>query len=450
MRPNRDSIFVLVLVLALIASTSVAVITATGAHSYTRQIANGGGDFSTAVTGTAVTTSSSGSGSAPGSTSGGGSGGGGGGGGPQPGITGDTIKVGAIFSESNGIDSTVEEDTVRAYFQLVNSQGGVAGHKLQLVSYDDGLNGDTAYAEAARLDQQDHVFAIVGWLAPFGEARAAPYFEQHGIPIVGGLGVPEEFGSPLSFPVSPIFRTDGYALGSYATATLHYHHLGVFLTQTAGIQDVANGIKQGAAAHGVTVSDNDIVFVPFAATNFDQYLLQFQSEGVDGIVTQLDPFSYVRLFQSEQRTNKIFPQLGGAGIDKQSVDSAIGSNLVGTYGFMPYLEAQHNPAGNAEINLYNNTVARYYPNQAQNMDAFSEGSWIASRLFVEALRKLGSNITRDGLVNALDSGTYDIGGMAPPLSYGATGSSHAANHCATYIQYASDNRWKIVQGFTCY
>src|SRR5262249_11907825 len=153
-----------------------------------------------------------------------------------------------------------------------------------------------AYAEAVRLVNQDHVFAIVGWLAPFGEARAAPYFEQNGVPVIGGLGVPEEFGSKYSFPGSPIFNRDGYLLGNYATGTLGFKHPGVLLTQTAGINDVANGIQQGAAAHGVNISSSDIVFVPFAQTNFDNYLLQFQSEGVDGLITQLDPFTYVRLY----------------------------------------------------------------------------------------------------------------------------------------------------------
>lgn len=439
---NRDRIFAIVVVLALIASTGTAVIAATGAHQHTTVQINGGGAFTSSAQATQT------AGGTPGSGTGGSGGGGtyygGGGGGQTQGVTGDTIKVGGIFSESNGIDATVEEDTVRAYFQSVNAQGGVNGRKLELVSYDDGLNGDTAYAEAARLDQQDHVFAIVGWLAPFGEARAAPYFEQHGIPIVGGLGVPEEFNSAVSFPVSPIFQKDGYALGAYGTGTLHYHHIGVFLTQTAGINDVANGIKQGAAAHGVTVNDNDIVFVPFAATNFEQYLLQFQSEGVDGLITQLDPFSYVRLFQSEERTNKVFPQLAGAGVDKQSVDAAIGTQLVGTYGFMPYLEAQGNPTGNGEANLYNATVARYYPNQVQNMDAFSEGSWVAARLFVAALAKLGNNVTRAGLVNALDSGPYGLGGMAPTLNYQQAGSSHAASNCASYIEYTSNKRWQVV------
>ncbi|MGE5334275.1 MAG: ABC transporter substrate-binding protein [Nitrososphaerota archaeon] len=460
MRVNRDGIFVAVVVLALLASTSVAVVAATSAQKVTLRVnSSGGGDFtsSTQATATAGGTTAGGGGSTGGGTTGGGSGGGttggGSGGGQTQGISGDTIKVGGIFSESNGIDATVEEDTVRAYFQSVNAQGGVNGHKLQLVSYNDNLNADQAYQEAARLDQQDHVFAVVGWLAPFGEARAAPYFEQHGIPIVGGLGVPEEFNNKYSFPVTPIFHTDGYALGNYATnpkGPLHFHHIGVFLTQTAGINDVANGIRAGAARNGVTVNDNDVVFVPFAATNFDQYLLQFQSEGVDGLVTQLDPFSYVRLYQSEQRTNKTFPHLAGAGVDKQAVDSAIGNQLVGTYGFMPVLEAQGNPSGNAEINAYNSTVAHYYPDQVQNMDAFSEGSWVAARLFVEALRKLGTNITRDGLVNALSSVTYDIGGMTRPLNYGATNGSHAANHCASYIIYTSSHRWNIAQGFTCY
>jgi branched-chain amino acid transport system substrate-binding protein len=445
-RANRDAVFIATLILALLASTGVALSAWAGAGS-SRQViqVSGGGDFTGSAEATTTaggTSGSSGTGSGQSSSGNGGSG--------AVGVTGDTIKIGGIFSESGGIDSTVEEDTVRACFQRVNAQGGINGHKLQLVAYDDGLNADTAYQEAVRLDTQDHVFAIVGWLAPFGEARAAPYFEQHGIPIVGGLGVPEEFNNKYSFPLSPIFHTDGYLLGSYGAGKLPFHHIGVFLTQTAGINDVANGIKDGAKANGVTVNNNDIVFVPFAATNFDNYLLQFQSAGVDGLVTQLDPFTYVRLYQSMQRTNKIFPHLAGAGIDKQNVDQAIGAPLVGVHGFMPYREAQGNPDGNGEVALYNNTVARYFRNQVPNMDAFSEGSWVACRVFTQALQKLGANVTREGLVKALNSGVYGTGGMAPDLNYGATGGRHDASRRATYITYNSSRRWQTVQGFTCH
>jgi len=463
MRSKRDNLFLAVFVLACVATISVAAIAASGAKYYRPTAsAQGGGAYTgdTQITtgsgGSTTTTTGGSSGGAGGSGGVGGPGGGGSGGGGTTGVSGDTIKIGGIFSEGGGIDATVEEDTVRACFNLANSQGGINGHKLQLISYNDNNNGDNAANEAAELDQKDHVFAIVGWLAPFGEASAAPYFESKGIPIVGGLGVPEEFNNQYSFPVSPIFVKDGYALGAFATnpnGPLHFKHPGVFLTQTAGIQDVANGIMQAAAANHVTVSNNDIVYVSFAQPNFDNYLLQFQADGVDGLITQIDPFSYYRLYQSEQRTNKVFPHLGGAGLDKQSVDSQIGAPLHGTYDFMPFLEAQGNPTGNPEIALYLNTLAHYYPDQMQNVDAFSEGSWVSCRVFEQALAKLGSNVTRQGLIQALNSGVYSTRGMAPDLNYGAAGSTHAAAHCASYTTYTSSNRWQLVtggNGFVCY
>lgn len=463
MRAKRDTIFVITLVLALLASTGAALTAWASAGARQTVQINGGGSLTSGLNTTvsangtpssANTTSSNGGtggGGYSGATGNGGTGGTGatGGGSGATGVSNDTIKIGGIFSESGGIDATVEEDTVRACFQYYNAQGGINGHKLQLVSYDDGLNGDTAYSEAVKLDTSDHVFAIVGWLAPFGEARAAPYFEQHGIPIIGGLGVPEEFNSKYSFPVSPVFHTDGYLLGQYAVANLHFKHPAVFLTQTAGINDVADGIKAGAAAHGVTISNNDIVLVPFAETNFESYLLQFQSEGVDGLITQLDPYSYVRLYSNMESNNHIFPHLAGAGMDKQSVDQAIGSPLVGAYSFMPYREAQGNPDGNSEVALYNSTVARYYRNQVPNMDAFSEGSWVACRVFAQALAKLGANVTRDGLARTLASGDYSTGGMAPNLNYAATNGANDASHCALYITYTSSHQWKTAQTFTC-
>lgn len=461
MKSVQDKIFVGVLVLALVASTSVAVLAASSASSHITVQVKGGGYLSDGTTGTPA----SGSAGTPGSevqTGGGqtipGSSQGGGGSGDTQGVTGDTITVGGIFTKTNGIDATVQEDTVKACFNMVNAQGGVSGRKLQLVAYDDGMDPTRAAQEAAKLDQSDHVFAIVGWLAPFGEASAAPYFESHGVPIIGGLGVPQEFNSPWSFPITPVFSTDGYALGNFATKSsgpLHFHHPAVILVRTAGIDDVANGIKNGAHANGVTVSNNDIIQVDFGTpTNaYEPYLLQFQQEGVDGLITQLDPFSYVRLYQAEQGTGKTFSHLAGVGIDKQNVDQQIdgqGNQLVNTYSFMPVLEARGNPAHNAEVSLYNSTVARYYPGQVPNMDAFSEGSWVSCRIFLQALGKLGQNITRSGLMHTLSSGDYSTGGMGPTLNWGNAGPSHAANHYGSFIVYTSNHAWAEATGFNLY
>lgn len=461
MRANRNTIFIVTLILALLASTAAAMTAWASAGSRQTININGGGAGASGLTTTISTNgtpvSGPGGGSGGGGTTGsvGGSSSSGGASGKGSGGSigaGGTITVGGIFSESNGIDSTVEEDTVRACFDMYNAQGGINGHKLKLISYDDGLNGDTAYNEAVKLDTSDHVFAIVGWLAPFGEERAAPYFEQQGIPIVGGLGVPAEFNNRASFPVSPAFHTDGYLLGQYGAGHLHFKHIGVFLTKTAGIENVAAGIKAGAAANGVTISDSDIIYVSFGQGTFLNQLATFRNEGVDGLITQIDPYSYVRLYQDMQTNNYIFPHLAGAGIDKQSVDQAIGQPLQGVYSFMPYREAQGNPDGNSDVALYNSTLGHYVPGQVQYIDAFSEGSWVSCRVFAQALAKISGTVTRAALIQALNNGVYTTSGMAPSLNYGGTpsGDKNDAAHCALFITYTSSSRWKTATDFTCH
>ena len=49
----------------------------------------------------------------------------------------------------------------------------------------------------------NQVLAVVGWTAPKGENDEVKFLaQQQQIPIVGGLGTPEEFNYPLSYPVS--------------------------------------------------------------------------------------------------------------------------------------------------------------------------------------------------------------------------------------------------------
>src|SRR4051812_15318787 len=46
------------------------------------------------------------------------------------GVSNGVITVGGIYDETGPLDATVERDTVRSYFDLVNAQGGVNGYKL--------------------------------------------------------------------------------------------------------------------------------------------------------------------------------------------------------------------------------------------------------------------------------------------------------------------------------
>jgi hypothetical protein len=79
------------------------------------------------------------------------------------------------------------------------------------------------------------------------------------------------------------------------------------------------------------------------------------------------------MYQGMQHTQANYHHLVRAGIGKPAVDQALGSQLVGAYSFMPALEGQGNPYGNAGVARYNNTVNAYYHSFVPQMDASPKG-----------------------------------------------------------------------------
>src|SRR5436305_11571939 len=99
------------------------------------------------------------------------------------GVTGTTITVGGTYDETGPFDATVERDTVRAYFDMVNAQGGVNGHKLVLLDCDSGYDPSRAHQCSQQLLSQQ-VFAIVGPLSVSGEQAETQFFTQQGVPMI--------------------------------------------------------------------------------------------------------------------------------------------------------------------------------------------------------------------------------------------------------------------------
>ena len=88
-----------------------------------------------------------------------------------------------------------------AYARWVNSHGGLAGHRLRVLTCNDHDNSVGAAACARRAVREGAV-AVVGSYSQYADSYMAP-LESAGIPYIGGYGVTTaEFTSPLSYPVN--------------------------------------------------------------------------------------------------------------------------------------------------------------------------------------------------------------------------------------------------------
>ncbi|MFJ7956067.1 ABC transporter substrate-binding protein [Streptomyces sp. NPDC096319] len=89
----------------------------------------------------------------------------------------------------------------QTYARWVNSQGGIDGHELRVLTCNE-QNSTSGAAACARRAVRENAVAVVGSYSQNGRAFMAP-LEAAGIPYIGGYGIAEdEFTSPLSYPVN--------------------------------------------------------------------------------------------------------------------------------------------------------------------------------------------------------------------------------------------------------
>jgi branched-chain amino acid transport system substrate-binding protein len=359
------------------------------------------------------------------------------------------ITVGGIYDETGPIDATVERDTVRSYFDLVNSQGGVNGYKLRLLDCDSKYDPSSAHQCAQKLISQG-VLAIVGWLSLSGEQSEAKYLTSQGVPIIGGLGVPAEYASPLSFPTTPSLVTAGTALGTEA-GKLGLKKPGVIFLNANFIQPVETSFLAAMKKHGITPVD--VEQVDATKADYTDVVLKFEAKGAQSVAAFVDPFSYARLFQAMERQAWHPPVLGG-GLDKASAnrqyDAGCGSScaVYGANSATPVLEyADH--LSTPAIKQYLGAVHTFYPSQYGALDVYTTYQWLAAEVFARAVKDIGNApVTRQNLVKALDGlRNFSDGGITKPISYGA--GNHDPLHCFQWLHNAS-GRWKTTSGWNCF
>jgi branched-chain amino acid transport system substrate-binding protein len=106
------------------------------------------------------------------------------------------IKIGSFVSATGAAAFLGEPElkTLQMYVEKVNSEGGVLGRKLELVSYDDGSEAAKSNSFAKRLIDEDKVDVILGGTTTGGTMSVIPLVERAGVPFISfaaGVGIVE-------------------------------------------------------------------------------------------------------------------------------------------------------------------------------------------------------------------------------------------------------------------
>lgn len=287
---------------------------------------------------------------------------------------------------------------MQAYFTAVNAQGGVHGRTIRLITRDDGYEPEKAAAAAKALIQDDKVFALAGSVGTPTGLAALPILTEAQVPLVGMFTGAQALREPFNrqvFHVRASYFDETERIVQHLT-TLGIKKIAVFYQNDAygkaGLEGVTRALtkRQLKAVATATVERNSVDVAQSLET-----LIKSEPEAIVQISAYKSCAALIKLARSKSYGVQFFNVsfVGSRALADELGDAGQGVVISQV---VPFPYAQNTP------------VVRDYQQRMteagqKDFDFSSLEGYLTARVLVEGLRRAGKNLTRDGLINALES-----------------------------------------------
>jgi|ERR1022692_1474560 ABC-type branched-subunit amino acid transport system substrate-binding protein len=344
-----------------------------------------------------------------------------------PGITATTITIGS-HQPLTGVAAPGYDEIApasNAYFSYVNAHGGIYGRKIIYKYLNDQYNPANTSTVVHQLVLQDNVYAIFDGLGTPTHLAVAPFLNAQKVPDVFVASGCECWNAPAKWPDTygwqPDYIREGKILGNYIKAHFKGKKIGYFYQDDEFGMDGVKGLDDEIPKSQVVARES---YNP-TNVNVGPQVTALKAAGVQVVVSFSVP-AFTALLQLTSLKLKFGPQLavssvgsdpitlGGllASFGKSKKLSALTSGII-TDGYLPSL----GDTSNSWIALFKKVHATYIPKLP--FDGNVAYGLAVGYTFVQAMFKAGRNPTRQGLLNAINSGLPQ-GPSVAPYAYTAT------------------------------
>jgi ABC-type branched-subunit amino acid transport system substrate-binding protein len=341
------------------------------------------------------------------------------------GITDTEIVLGTHFAQTGTYGAAFAPVLagMKAYFKYINAEeGGVCGRQIVLKAEDDGYDPANSPGIVRKLVEQDEVFAIVAGLGTAAHSAVWEYLNEKGIPdlwIMSGAHkwTADPVAHPWSVAILPDYYVEGTIVGKYISANLPGKKVGVLYQNDDFGKDELAGVK-----NGLDPTKNELV----SEQSFEVTTVDIRSQ-----------VNNLRNAGAEVVHGACIP-----GHCAQAIKAAdqMGWDVQFFIGYVNSDPAMFTYAGGAEVmegvmtmqgnKMYDWTDDPAVAEHHRIMSEYSDGTpgnftvvgQEAGELTVAALRATCDNLTREGLMNAVNTifkdyqGALNLPGVTTTLS----------------------------------
>jgi ABC-type branched-subunit amino acid transport system substrate-binding protein len=335
----------------------------------------------------------------------------------DPGLEDSSIRIGTILP-SAGKTSAIGQAMVAvmaAYFEEINSQGGIYNRRLKLIASPYDGTGQVALSSAARLIDGENVFAMVGAVIAGADREIAALAEDKKIPLIGPLtffSVDPFALNDFTFYLFSGLNEQVRALVDFAADELKLDspRIAVLGRGDAHQKELQTAIVEQSQAHGWSkVTGFSIMSEQF---NADAAARALRQQGVDCLF-YLSFGGLKALLEAADRADwrpQVF--LPGALARKEILElPACFQDRV--YLSYPTLPSDQTPAGMEEFQA----LLQRHELSAEHLTS-QISAYVAARILVEGLKRTGKDLSREKFMRSLEKFYEYQTGLTPRITYG--------------------------------
>jgi ABC-type branched-subunit amino acid transport system substrate-binding protein len=322
-----------------------------------------------------------------------------------PGISDTEIVLGAdviLAGAMGAVFATIPQST-QAYFKYINdTQGGVCGRKIVYKLADNEDDPAKGLEAVRRLVEQDKVFASVGSLSDWAHHAVWEYLNKNGVPdilVSAGTHIfgtdPE--GHPWTVQMIPSHRIEGTFFGQYISQNLPGKKVAVLYPNVQQGLDHLQGVKDG-----LDPEKNQIVSeqnYEITAISINSQVANMKNTGAEVVTTVAEPGFSSQAIKEADRLGW-HPQwfLSYINADDMMFQFVSPELLAGTISFQALKLAawRDDPA----VAKHYDIMHKYGGPTPSNFTIYAQA---LGEVAVEALKRSCDNLTRKGLMDAVES-----------------------------------------------
>ncbi len=335
-----------------------------------------------------------------------------------PGVTPYEITIGSSLA-LGGHAEFLGNQYLRGAMCLIeqtNKDGGIHNRKIKVIAYDDGYDPPRCVNNTERLIFKDKVFCLFCYVGTPTTVKIIDIVEDNKIPLLGLFTGADKLRFPFRhyiFNVRSSYYQETNAVVRYFVEEKGLRRLAVFYQYDDYGFDGLKGTQIALQKYGLTpVATGSFVR---GTLEIEDALDKIQASGAQEVI-MIGTYSPCAKFIKEARTRKynpLFHNVSFVGADKlvEELGDA-GEGVLVTQVVPPPTQRILLPA----TEQYSRLLNQYYPQDEPNFVSF-EG-FINARILIEALRRTGRDITREGFIRALESIKEHYVGIGAIINFG--------------------------------